>query len=580
MESYKKFFIKISLMIFPIFLFSFCFFIFHSGGETKAQTIILAADNTMTTNNNTTTGANSSEGQQPAGTIAQVLSNWYPIVLSFVISILAITIPWSMAGELVNLLKSGWGKLKGHTMGALQKTGTQTMAKEAWYKVRATGIGQQTAARWRQYFGRGKRAEAALQKQNEDIEKLSVEMMYNDALKKYGREKVPKYIMDAVKRVGGADLVDVASAATMETDVLVDKFRRAGGIDALMGRPADATKAKDRRESLGAIVRQLSDPYKRDAAMKRLSEIANDSGLTLDQVITTDLRTFEPGNPMSRPGQAVVDIPDRAEKQGVQTDITRLRQEAKSFNLTAEGISALDDIRGAIDTYANADAERSAISANRLADHFRELITSGRARDENDASRQIRGQLDSARILIEQNTEDSIQQAASILNQLKIPVSPMERSQERIQRLTTQAERWNNEYQSRRQAGATHEVASRQADSAVRTTIKLESYNEQVAKVVSRVTGVTIGADHVQSIREGSALPTDAPLAKLMADPKTRRQGEQTQAFVRQMLGRLPLPQPTPEQIETGPPSPPTSREEFYQQQEQGRRGYGPPTNR
>jgi len=483
--------------------------------------------------------------------LTDIIDNyWISMILSIVIGILAITIPWGLTSDAINAIKSGLNKLKGHVGGALQKTGLkaagQIFAAGTVQKLLKNKTARKAISTVGGIWRSREHAKSLWEETKADVTKAIDFSTILKELKRRGTlEGAPEVIRSLAKRLGGENLAKAMEVAnTMSPFAIGEELKRLNArefLEALNARDTErlaSFKEEDVQQIqqyLAALVQQSRNfnPEISAPAKNYLQEIRGD--LYEGQIETADLRTFQLGQPIRRPGALVAENPDYREtlnplRQDYQQYIGAPRGE---FQFSGRGIESIQNLRRAIFDSAQAQTQTLSTTIGRLGNTIGELVARGIAPTHIEATHHLRADLNSAYNLIAQGTQESIQQGTNILNQIGIPVASS-MPQEKLRRTIEAAQRWLSIYEGRANQGLTHAEATNQTSQSFSATMLQSHLDKEIAAIASRITGTRVGADTVSQLRSGG---TTLQLQELTP---------QQQEFIKRLVGELASRPPNP----------------------------------
>lgn len=257
---------------------------------------------------------------------SQKKTDWLAAILSIIIGILAITIPWGMMSEITNAIK----KITNPAWNAFKKSDTAKWATVPYHKARGlfakTGIGQKILARKGKLEAIISTEKAARENVEKDIletEETNIRFRHAQSIlrdQRYVGTKGPyqgRNIPDFAKLSYLKPLISIArekAPGFANGPINIDDPNRIKQLfdGSFEGTASDAVTLLTQLEALKLQSSNKFHPeYER--AMRTLGDIASKMGISVDQLRTSDFGRGEVGPPIARAGAPAVDNPKLSE---------------------------------------------------------------------------------------------------------------------------------------------------------------------------------------------------------------------------------------------------------------------------
>jgi len=489
--------------------------------------------------------------------------DYFAFGLGFLISLLAVVVPFGMASGLLNEMGQITGPLKDVGKKAYKYSGLQRSLRKGAYGLLQKPQVRKTMGIIRyNLIGKDKELEEGLSKQIEQTDKEFREKRYLTALvKNKGNVKaIDPVLVDAIKRSGGEDLAKASDYASQPVDFLSKRLEQlnAGKLfeaikngDETLLRDVKPEDIGEIRAVVSALIRKLSsfNVKEKNDAEKALGELASTANITSDQLLMTDLRTFNmPKETAPRPDSPVVDQPQ------VQKIIEETNEEFENPQAVSVNPESIRELGDKIAEKINIEIGKAQILGSQIRSIVgqRETILGNREK----AISTIKSELEMARDLLSRgNYEDAV----SIMQNYHLPTAkkPDEVLEKALLFLESSAK----------------EKDEQQAMHNYKIEITNRTINEETRRIVNRITGkrgVSLSSNDIQKIAQGQTPESVSPLS----DQEQQKLRQIVQGVVKEAQSKAQLPPP---QTESKPSQsrPPENRNEYYRQLDEAREQRG-----
>jgi len=488
--------------------------------------------------------------------------DYFAFGLGFLISLLAVVVPFGMASGLLNEMGQITGPLKDIGKKAYKYSGLQRSLRKGAYGLLQKPQVRKTMGVMRyNLVGKDKELEEGLSKQIEQTDKEFREKRYLTALvKNKGNVKaIDPVLVDAIKRSGGEDLAKASDYASQPVDFLSKRLEQlnAGKLfeaikngDETLLRDVKPEDIGEIRAVVSALIRKLSsfNVKEKNDAEKALGELASTANITSDQLLMTDLRTFNmPKETAPRPDSPVADQPQ------VQKIIEETNEEFENPQAVSVNPESIRELGDKIADKINIEIGKAQILGNQIRSIIgqRETILGNREK----AISTIKSELEMARDLL---SRGDYEDAVSIMQNYHLPAAkkPDEILEKALVFLESSAK----------------EKDEQQAMHNYKIEITNRTINEETRRIVNRITGkrgVSLSSNDIQKIAQGQTPESVSPLS----DQEQQKLRQIVQGVVKEAQSKAQLPPPQTESKPSSSPLP-QSRNEYYQQIDKGRDKY------
>lgn len=487
--------------------------------------------------------------------------DYFAFGLGLLVSLLAVAVPFGLASGLLNEMGQITAPLKDTTKKAYKYTGLQRGLRKGAYGLLQTPIVKRSLGKLRYgLMGKDKELEEGLARQIESIDKEEREERYINILTKHSGDvkALDPVLVDAIKRAGGEDLAKSADLARQDPAVLADRLRDLGADKLLRAvysgdknllREIKPQDIGDIRSHIAALISQLSNPVFRPEAESKLQELVENLPISYDQLLRTDLRTFNiPRNIAPRPTDPVADQPSAQEPIG---KISKEFEDPQTATINQESIRELSREIG---KKIGFEMHKAELFGRQMRNRIKE-----KAREEGltvrDAISNMKTELEMARELLDQRQYDD---ATYIMQQYNLPIThkPAEVLQKAILFLESSEKKQNLE----------------QAQQSYQEQIKRKTIEEETKRIINRVAGkrnVSLQAGDIKKLIDGEIPEAVSGLSQ-----------REKQKLIQLAKGLSKQPQPsatTPSTQTVRQPEPteaPRNWNEYYRQIDEAREQY------